>query len=80
MDNQRSSIEMTFSWWLSIGPSWHTYLVKYRCLKWEAGKQFISEPRHLISNNVAFLQVQTHTNLCSLRLNLETPNDVRSVA
>ena len=38
------------------------------------------EPRHVISNNVAFSQVKTQMSLCSLLLNLETPYDVRSVA
>ena len=38
------------------------------------------EPRHVISNNVAFLQVQTQTSLCSPFLCLETPYDVWSVA
>ena len=39
------------------------------------------EPWHVISNNVAFfLQMWTHTSLCSLLLSLETPNDVRLVA
>ena len=40
----------------------------------------ISEPRHVIINNVAFGQVYTQTSLCSLLLSLETPNDVQSVA
>ena len=38
------------------------------------------EPQHVISNNVAFCQVQTQTSLCSLILSLETPKDVLSVA
>ena len=38
------------------------------------------EPRHVISNNVAFRQVQTQTSLCSILLSLETPSAVRSVA
>ena len=38
------------------------------------------EPRHEISNNVAFSQVQTETSLYSLLLSLETPSDVWSVA
>ena len=38
------------------------------------------EPWHVISNNVAFWQVETQTSLCNLLLNLETPNDVQSVA
>ena len=38
------------------------------------------EARHVISNNVAFLQVKTQASLCSLLLSLETPNDVQSVA
>ena len=40
----------------------------------------IYEPRHLISNNVAFCQVQNQTTMCSLILSFETPNDVQSVA
>ena len=40
----------------------------------------INEPRHVISNNVAFWQVQTRTSLCSLLLSLETPNGVQLVA
>ena len=38
------------------------------------------EPRHDISNNVAFSQVQTQTSMCSLLFSLETHNDVQSVA
>ena len=38
------------------------------------------EPWHVISNTVAFWQVQIQTRLCSLFLNLENPNDVQSVA
>ena len=41
---------------------------------------YINEPRHVISNNVVFWQVLTQTSLCSLLLNLETPNDGQSVA
>ena len=33
----------------------------------------------MISNNVAFLQVQTKMSLCSLLLNVLTPNDVQIV-
>ena len=40
----------------------------------------IIELRSVISNNVAFLQVQTQTSLCSLILSLETSNDVQPVA
>ena len=37
-----------------------------------------NEPRHVISNNVAFLQVsKTQARLCSLLLSLENPNAVR---
>ena len=32
----------------------------------------INEPRHVISNNVVFLQVKTQTTICSLLLSLET--------
>ena len=42
--------------------------------------KIIIEPRHVISNNVVFWQVYTQTSLCSLRLSLETPNAVQSVA
>ena len=38
------------------------------------------EPQHVISNNVAFWQVQTQTSLCSLLLSLETPKCVQPVA
>ena len=34
----------------------------------------------MTTNNVAFRQVQTHINLCSLLLSLEIPNAIRSVA
>ena len=34
----------------------------------------INEPWHVISNNVAFLQLKTQTSLCSLLLSLETPS------
>ena len=40
----------------------------------------IYEPWHVISNNVAFWHVKTRANMYSLLLNLETPNDVWSVA
>ena len=40
----------------------------------------IFEPRHEISNNVAFRHEYTKTSLCSLLLSLETPNGVQSVA
>ena len=33
-----------------------------------------NEPRHVISNNVAFWQVQTQASLCSPVLSLETPS------
>ena len=36
-------------------------------------------PRHVISNNVAFRQVQAKTSLCSLPLSLKNLNDVQSV-
>ena len=36
----------------------------------------IIEPRHVISNNVAFRHVSTQTSLCSLLLSLETSNYV----
>ena len=39
-----------------------------------------NEPRHVISTNVAFLQVYTCTSSCSLFLNLQTPNGVQSLA
>ena len=39
-----------------------------------------NESRHVISNNVVLEQVVTQASLCSLLLNLETQNDVRSVA
>ena len=38
------------------------------------------EPRHVISNIVAFWHEQTETSLSSLMLSLESSNDVRSVA
>ena len=38
------------------------------------------EPRHVISNNVAFWQVLPQTSLRGILLILETPNDVQSVA
>ena len=38
------------------------------------------EPRHVISNNVAFWQEETRKSLCSLLLSLETPNFVQLVA
>ena len=43
-------------------------------------KIMLNEQGHVISNNVAFWQVQTQTSLCSLLLSLETPIDVQSVA
>ena len=43
-------------------------------------KQQQIEPRHEISDNLTFWQVQTQTSLCSLLLSLETPNSVQSVA
>ena len=56
-------------------------LEKYkRSLLFGSAYIIIFEPRHVISNNVAFRQVQTQTSLCSLLLSLETPNDVWSVA
>ena len=33
----------------------------------------------MISNNVAFWQVETQTSLCSLLLSLETPNYIQLV-
>ena len=39
-----------------------------------------NEPRHVISNNVAFWDEKTQTSLCSLLLSLETTNFARSVA
>ena len=40
----------------------------------------INEPRHVISNNVVFCLMSTITSLRGFLLNLETPNDVQSVA
>ena len=45
-----------------------------------ASYRMTNEPRHVISNNVAFWHEYTQTSLCSLLLSLETPNYVRSVA
>ena len=45
---------------------------KYGCICWNRKS---NEPRHVISNNVAFWQVYTQTSLYSLLLSLETPND-----
>ena len=58
-----------------------TEYVKHVSEQWEA-KERQYAPRHVISNNVAFLQdlVKTQTSLCSLLLGLESPNDVQSVA
>ena len=39
-----------------------------------------NEPRHVISNNVAFWQVKTQASMWILLLSLETPNHFRSVA
>ena len=41
---------------------------------------FTFEPRHMISNNVVFLQEYTQTSLCSFLLSSETPDDDQSVA
>ena len=52
-------------------------------LLWEIAtfqKVVTYEPKHVISNNVAFWQVLTQTRLCSLLLILETPNGVQSEA
>ena len=46
----------------------------------ELSEIHIVELWHVISNDVAFWQVYTQTNLCSLFLSIETPNDVQSVA
>ena len=35
----------------------------------------IIEHRHMISNNVVFVQVYTQTSMCRLLVSLETPND-----
>ena len=48
--------------------------------KWLQVIHVIYEPPHVISNNVAFLQVSTQTSLCSPLLSLETPNYVQLVA
>ena len=60
----------------------HNFLIKEKIALpdlWEL--YFITnELWHVISNNVAFWQVLTQMSLCSLRLSLETPNGVRSVA
>ena len=50
------------------------------CESLMSGITKLFEPWHVISNNVAFWQVETQTSLCSLLLNLETLNDIRSVA
>ena len=57
------------------------YMYRFRWtaydLGWHALSKLIVEPRHVISNNVAFCQVLTHTSLSSLLLSLETPNAVQ---
>ena len=42
--------------------------------------RFKTMPVHEISNNLAFWHVETRMSLCSLRLSLDTPNGVQSVA
>ena len=49
---------------------------KWRRCVTRSCRKFI-EPRHEVSNNVAFWQVKTQTSLCSLFLNLEIPNAAR---
>ena len=58
----------------------------FTMLAWNYAYQYwdlwnsVIEQWHVISNNVAFLQVYTQTILCSLLLSLETLNDVYLVA
>ena len=46
----------------------------------EEGLKYDNNPWYVISNNVAFKLVQTHTRLCSLLLCFGSPNDLQSVA
>ena len=51
-----------------------------RAHHWSVICGHVFEPQHVISNNVAFGQIETQTSLYCLILSLETPNDVQSVA
>ena len=82
MFNPFMTYEMAFGWWADDGPLLYAYwvLTVQHTLNQKVRSQVTNEPRHEISNNVAFDKCRLHCSLYSLLLSFETSNAVRPVA